>query len=278
MQALTDAELAALLRDDVPYGDLTTQALAIGPRGMCLEFRARQPMRVCGAEEALRLFELAGAQGQLHRASGDSVAGQELILQASGSADSLHRAWKTAQNLVEWASGLASATAAIVEQAQGLAVACTRKNVPGAKSLSVKAIRAGGGILHRLGLSESILVFAEHRVVLDEPPAQTIQRLRRAQPEKKIVVEVSSPQEARTWIDAGADVLQLEKFSPQDVALCRAAVDALALQRPPLLAAAGGVRADNAGAYAAAGADMLVTSAPYTAPPKDVQVVFRAAD
>lgn len=126
--------------------------------------------------------------------------------------------------------------------------------------------------MHRLGLSETLLVFAEHRLFLDEAPALTVARLRRTQPEKKTVVEVSDVAEALLWAQAGADVLQLEKFSPAAVAECRAAINALPTR--PLLAAAGGVRADNAAAYVAAGADLLVTSAPFTAPPRDVQVDF----
>ena len=274
MRSLNDHHLQALLDDDAPCGDLTTQALGIGAQTAQLEFRARQPMTVCATEEAVRLFELAGAQAQLLVCSGALAAPGELLLQAQGPAAGLHRAWKTAQTLVEWASGIATATAAIVTAANGVAVACTRKNVPGTKVLSVKAVRSGGGIMHRLGLSETLLVFAEHRLFLGESPDQTIARLRQTQPEKKIVVEVSSLEEALRWTAAGCDVLQLEKFTPEAVAACRLALD----REPsrPLLAAAGGVRADNAAAYVAAGADFLVTSAPYTAQPKDVQVIFRS--
>jgi molybdenum transport protein len=234
-------------------------------------------MTVCATEEAVRLFELAGASARLVAGSGAALLAGETLLEAQGSAAALHRAWKTAQTLVEWASGIASATAAIVAAADGVAVACTRKNVPGTKALSAKAVLAGGGAMHRLGLSETLLVFHEHRLYLDEAPADTVARLRRSQPEKKIVVEVGNLDDARLWAEAGADVLQLEKFTPEAVSACRQAMSLNALQRPPLLAAAGGVRADNAAAYVAAGADFLVTSAPYTAPPRDVQVVFGKA-
>ncbi len=96
--------------------------------------------------------------------------------------------------------------------------------------------------------------------------------MRRAQPEKKIVVEVGDGAEAQRWAQAGVDVLQMEKFSPAAVADCRRDIDTLSTR--PLLAAAGGVRADNAAAYVAAGADLLVSSAPFAAPPRDVQVTF----
>jgi molybdenum transport protein len=277
MTTLSDVELLDLLHDDVPCGDLTTQALRMGSQPAHLVFQARQAMTVCATEEAVRLFELAGASARLVAGSGAALLTGETLLEAQGSAAALHRAWKTAQTLVEWASGIASATAAIVAAADGVAVACTRKNVPGTKALSAKAVLAGGGVMHRLGLSETLLVFHEHRLYLDEAPADTVARLRRCQPEKKIVVEVGNLDDARLWAEAGADVLQLEKFTPEAVSACRQAVSLNALQRPPLLAAAGGVRADNAAAYVSAGADFLVTSAPYTAPPRDVQVVFGKA-
>jgi molybdenum transport protein len=275
MPTLKDHRLQALLDDDAPCGDLTTHSLAIGAQPAQLEFRARQAMTVCATEEAARLFELAGATSKLLAPSGSQVNVGDLILETQGSAASLHRAWKAAQTLVEWASGISSATAAIVAAASGVAVACTRKNVPGTKAMSAKAVKAGGGIMHRLGLSETLLVFAEHRLFLNEAPPQTILRLHQTQPEKKIVVEVANLQEAGVWAKAGADVLQLEKFTPEAVAACRLVIDRIYLHIRPLLAAAGGIRADNAAAYVAAGADFLVTSSPYTAAPRDVQVNFR---
>lgn len=270
MLALSDDELFRLLRDDVPNGDLTTVSLGMDDRDGQVEFRARPPMTVCATEEAVRLFQLAGAAAELVTPSGANVAAGTSLLIARGTAGALHTGWKAAQILVEWASGIATATAAIVANAAPIPVACTRKNAPGTKAMSGKAVRCGGATLHRLGLSETLLVFAEHRLFLDEAPAETVARLKRRQAEKKIVVEVASVEEARVWAAAGADVLQLEKFPPEQVAAARAACASF----PVVLAAAGGVRADNAAAYVAAGADLLVTSAPYTAAPCDVQVSF----
>ena len=137
MTTLSDPELLALLHDDVPCGDLTTHALRMGSQPAHLVFQARQAMTVCATEEAVRLFELAGAHARLVESSGAAVTAGQMLLQTHGDAAALHRAWKTAQTLVEWASGIASATAAIVAAAGGVAVACTRKNVPGTKTMSV---------------------------------------------------------------------------------------------------------------------------------------------
>ncbi len=270
--ALSDEALNRLLADDVPAGDLTTESLGLQGQPGRLEFRARVAMTVCGVEEAVRLFALAGASARQEVSSGATVENEASLLTAEGPAEALHRAWKVAQTLVEWASGIASAAAALVRAAAPVPVACTRKNAPGAKALSVKAIQAGGAILHRLGLSETLLVFAEHRLFLDEPPSATIARLRIGQPEKKIVVEVGSEDEALVWARAGAEVLQLEKFTPTTLMNCRALLEVEGLR--PALVAAGGVRVDNVADYVAAGASLIATSAPYSAAPRDVRVQF----
>lgn len=270
--ALSDEALNRLLADDVPAGDLTTESLGLRGQPGRLEFRARGAMTVCGVEEAARLFALAGASARQVMSSGATVENETLLLTAEGSADTLHQAWKVAQTLVEWASGIASSAAALVHAAAPVPVACTRKNAPGTKALSIKAIQAGGAIAHRLGLSETLLVFAEHRLFLDEPPDATIARLRNRQPEKKIVVEVVSADEALIWARAGGDVLQLEKFTPAALSACRIRLETEGLQ--PVLVAAGGVRVDNAAEYVAGGADLIATSAPYSAAPRDVRVQF----
>ena len=274
-RCLSDHELARLLGEDLPYGDLTTDALGIGKHAAVASFRARFAMTVCAVEEAARLFVLVGAAPTVLCPSGSVVEAGTVVLEVSGSASALHRVYKTAQVMMEWSGGIATAAAAIVAVAAGVPVACTRKNVPGTRALSAKAVKTGGARLHRLGLSESLLIFEEHRLFINESPARTIARLKQLEPEKKIVVEVADEAQAMLWARAGADVLQLEKFPPARVQVCRRLIDAEGAQVK--LAATGGVHADNAAAYVAAGADLLVTSAPYYAPPRDVKVVFLSA-
>jgi len=156
VSALSSAELERLLAEHVPYGDLTTEALGIGARRGRASFAARYAMVVAAIEEAAALFNLAGADATLHVRSGDRVAAGARLLGAEGSAAGLLRAWKVAQTLVEIWSGVATGTHALVSAARAVradaAVACTRKNVPGTKTLAVAAIKAGGAVPHRLGL------------------------------------------------------------------------------------------------------------------------------
>ena len=186
-------------------------------------------------------------------------------------------AGRSARRCSKPAGGIAAAARAIVEAARRvkpeIVVACTRKSLPGTRSLSIKAIVCGGAVPHRLGLSETILVFAQHRAFTgDASLAAIIDRLRRRAPEKKIVVEGDTIDEAIAIADAGADVVQLDKASAEDVAQLRRHCEGRTPR--PLVAAAGGINAANAADYARAGADVLVTSAPYTARPLDVKVTM----
>lgn len=279
-ERIDDTTLAAWLREDAPHGDLTTRGLAIGQRPGRLHFEARAAMRVALTEEAARLFELAGARATVCCPSGADAAAGECLLEAQGPAGALLLAWKVAQTAVEAASGVATAAAALVrlvrEAGSDAPLACTRKTWPGARALAVRGVLAGGAVMHRLGLSETLLVFPEHRLFLAPGALEAaLAALRRQQPEKRVVVETTDADEALRLAQAGVDVLQLERFSPAALAALRERLRAAGLATR--LAPAGGVNAGNAAAYARAGADLLVSSAPYFAPPADVKVVFAAA-
>lgn len=275
--AVSEAEIDALIAEDLPYGDLTTRALGIDAAPGRITFAARHPMVVCGVEEAARIMQRMGASIGPAIASGTHVARSELLLAAEGPASALHGGWKIAQTIMEWASGIASAVAAIRaaarEAADHVQIACARKAPPHSRRLAVKAVIAGGGQMHRLGLSETILIFPEHLVFFDgeEAIAGAIARARCNAPERKIVIEVLDEAHAAEAARAGADVIQLEKFAPEAVARVAAALAGRGSSRP-LIAAAGGIQVENAAAYATAGADILVTSAPYNAPSAEVRV------
>lgn len=271
---IKDDDLSQLLLEDLPYGDLTTRSLGISQKTAVLTMRPRAQMTLSGIEEAARMFQLHGARSEAPFASGSVVQPDQIVLYARGTCDAIFGAWKVAQNLVEWASGMASAAARIVHEARTAnpqaVVACTRKAAPGTRAMSIKAIVSGGAVVHRTGLSETILIFPEHRRFCgpDGIDAQ-IARLRQHCPERSIVIEVCSREEALLAAAAGADVIQLEKFSPTEVAETRRAISK---DWKGTLAAAGGINAGNAADYAASGAKVLVTSSPYQARPADISV------
>ncbi|WP_294540939.1 ModD protein [uncultured Rhodoblastus sp.] len=268
-------KLERLLFDDAPHGDLTTDLLGLAARPGAIAFSARGDMVVALANEAATILEMAGARVEIFCEDGQRLAAGAPILRANGPAGALLRGWKVAQTLIEIWSGVATATRDIVDAARsvapGVCVACTRKNTPGVKDFSVAAIRAGGAVMHRLGLSETILVFPEHLAFTAGVPLEEIAaRLRSQAPEKKLVIEACGLDEAISAAEAGFEVIQAEKFTPEDIARLKQRLRGMA--KPLAIAAAGGINSGNAADYARAGADILVTSAPYAAAPRDVGV------
>ncbi|KIL99476.1 Molybdenum transport system protein ModD [Paramagnetospirillum magnetotacticum MS-1] len=275
MLHITDAELDRFILDDAPHGDLTTRSLGLSGTPTVMVFRAGGALVASSTEEAARILARLGCTVTLNAASGTQAAAGDVLLSATGPADAILTGWKVAQTLVEYASGIATSAAGMVAAARAVrpdvVIACTRKTFPGTKAVAIKAIIAGGATPHRLGLSDSILLFPEHRALLGQTTlAEAISRLKRACPEKKVVVEVTSQDEAEAAAAAGADVIQLEKFTPAQTAEVTERVGPCGI----LIAAAGGVTAANAADYAQAGAAILVSSAPYSAPPVDVKVTI----
>lgn len=278
---LADTLVDAFLAEDVPFSDLTSVVLGIGDAPARICFAARTAAVVCCLEEAERLLLRCGAAAQRHCASGDAVGADALLLQAQGPADALLRAWKTAQTLIEQASGIATAARRIVDAAHavapGIPVECTRKAMPGGRALSVRAVMAGGAGMHRLGLSESILIFPEHAALVGGwmAVAERLPLLQRAQPCRRIMVEAKTVADAVALATAGADVVQVDKLAPEQV---REIVERTrGLNAPPAIVAAGGINEHNAGSYAATGCAALVTSAPYWARPIDIKVTIETA-
>lgn len=269
--------LDALLAEDAPCGDLTTRSLGLCGQAARISFTARIPQVVACSDVAAALLRHVGGTVSFCAQSGQWLSAGESILQAEGPAEALFMAWKQAQTLMEWAGGLASDAHAIVQAARSVhpdvAVACTRKAPPTMRGLAIRAVMAGGAVMHRANLSETVLVFPEHRGFLPVGGRDAVAHLRRSLPERKIVVEVTSLDEAITFLDSKPDILQLEKFSLHDVAELKVWLDGLAQsQAVPLLAVAGAIRPDNAADYVRAGARILVTSYPYFAKPRDIQV------
>lgn len=277
MIALPLDEIDRLIAEDVPSGDLTTDALGFGAQPAYLAFRARGDMVVVGTEIAAQILTRCGADSvNIAVASGTKVAAGTVLIRSSGPAAALHAAWKVAQTTLDTLSGVATATRAMADAAAAVnpdvRIATTRKAFPGTRRFAHFAVRAGGGIVHRHGLSETVLIFAEHLAFLpNETFADLAKRLRREAPEKKLAIEVTDTARAKAAIEAGFDMVQLDKMTPDGVR----EVAAMAAGTNVLVAAAGGVNLANVADYVAAGAGLIVTTSPYWAPPKDVQVELR---
>jgi len=196
---IPDSYIESLINEDLQLMDLTTLSMGIeNSQGRLSCF----PQRACvlaGEEEAARIFTKLGTKTEISVPEGRPAEDGQVCLTAVGTAGMLHAGWKIAQNVMEYSSGIATRTAEMVRNARtvkpSINVAVTRKHFPGTKALSLKAALAGGAIIHRLGLSDSILVFKQHRVFAGsrENFLAMIPAMARELPEKKIAVEVASP-------------------------------------------------------------------------------------
>ena len=167
---LADSEIDRFIEEDVPYGDLTTHLLGFGNTPGRIVFSTREETTLCCTEEAGRVLQKCGANLTSFVPSGTKLSSGIEFLAAEGPAQALHAGWKVALNLLEYASGIASRTQRIVEKCRAvnsaLSVVTTRKSFPGTKKIAIKAITAGGALPHRLGLSETVLVFKQHTAFL----------------------------------------------------------------------------------------------------------------
>lgn len=274
------ATIDAWIAEDAPLLDLTTHLLAIGHQPARMSLKMRGDGVAACTEEAARVVQHCGGAVRSTVSSGSRVTAGDVLLVATGEAAGLLRAWKVAQNLLEYACGVASATARMVQAVQaaapGVAVLTTRKHAPGLRRLALKATLSGGAFPHRLGVSETVLVFEQHRALVGnwDVLQQRLAKVGHAMAEKKCVIEAQSLEEAWAAVAAGADVLQFDKASPEQL---RAWCPALRAKYPQVgLLAAGGINASNAADYAATGVDALVTSSLHYAPPADIGVTVVA--
>lgn len=267
-----------LLYEDLGYFDLTTHGLGIGDKRATMRFTPKGEIILCGVDEVLKVMKELNIECILHKRDGDRVQAKELILECSGNAASLHKAWKISQNIFEYMSGIATYTHSLVAKVRGvnpnISVATTRKNFPGVKELMLKSVMAGGGIVHRIGLYDSILVFEQHLNFFStkEELESGFTKLRYEFLEKKIVVEVEDYKGASYFASLGADILQCEKMDYETLKKC---VGLKEKYPHLLLSATGGINESNIVEFAKCGVDFIVTSSPYHAKPLDIKVTIK---
>ena len=276
MIRFTENEIEQLIHDDAPLGDLTGFLLELNTQPGTMTVTARSHLVASGTEEAARIYRNADLQVHQCVPSGTICNPGDQILVASGEVRGIHIAWRAAGTMVEFASGIATRTRQLVDAAKKgnvhTTVAGSRKHAPFVKKMALKALMAGGGVPHRTGLSDTILIFREHLCFLGgyEQLHHIVEKVRNRQRERVIVVEAHSELDALAVAQSGANFVQLDKMPVAAFVNC---VRVCKKVNPQIgMIAAGGINAENAKAYAEAGADVLVTSWMYAAPPADIKV------
>ncbi len=271
----TERDIDRFIEDDVPMGDMTSLMVDFSGLRGSIKLKARGTMIVSGSEEAERIYKKANLNVKYMVSSGTLLKEGEVIIEAEGNADAIHLIWRTGGAMLEFASGIATRTYGLVQTAKAvnssISVAATRKHQPYLKKVALKAVMAGGGVPHRTGLSDTILVFKEHLIFKGgyENISAILTEVKTKQKERKVVVEAHTSEQGYLATKAGAHAIQFDKMPVDEFA--KAVVKCKHINPEVSVLAAGGVNGKNAEDYAKAGADVLVTSWMYFGPPADIK-------
>ncbi|RWG07858.1 carboxylating nicotinate-nucleotide diphosphorylase [Mesorhizobium sp.] len=247
---------SALLEDLGRAGDITSDAIIPADCKATFSLNARQAGVVAGLDLVMFAFLLVdpAVSMQLRCPEGGKVSAGETIANVSGSARSLLAAERTALNFLSRLSGIATATAAIVDAVRGhnAKIVCTRKTTPGLRVLEKYAVRSGGGANHRFALDDAVLIKDNHIAIAGDIRT-AIERARAAIGHMvKIEVEVDTLEQLDMALSAGMDAVLLDNMSVEDLAQAVRMVGGRAITE-----ASGRVTRATATAIAATGVDLI---------------------
>ena len=250
------------LAEDLRYGhDATTAATVPADAVALAAFTAREPGVLAGLPAARAVLDavLGGGYTVLSaRADGDRLAAGDVALAVRGPVRGLLTAERTALNLLCHLSGVATATRAWVDAVDGTGarIRDTRKTLPGLRLLEKYAVRCGGGVNHRLGLGDAVLIKDNHVAAAGSVGA-ALAAARRDAPDLPCEVEVDTLDQLDEVLALGAELVLLDNFTVADTAeAVRRRGD-----RPTGLESSGGLQLENARAYAETGVDFLAVGA-----------------
>jgi nicotinate-nucleotide pyrophosphorylase (carboxylating) len=253
---LEPAVRAALLEDLGRAGDLTTEACV--PAGATAH--ARLVVRVAGVIAGLDLaacaFRLIDPAIVFAREAedGDRAAAGARIATITGPARGILTAERVALNFLGHLSGIATATRGIADAIAHTTcrVACTRKTTPGLRALEKYAVRCGGGVNHRFGLDDAILIKDNHIAIAGGVKAALIRAKTRAGHLVKIELEVDTLAQLEEALSVGVDAVLLDNMTPEALRQAVAMVAGRAITE-----ASGGITPDTAPAMAETGVDLI---------------------
>ncbi|MGY2048563.1 carboxylating nicotinate-nucleotide diphosphorylase [Methylobacterium sp. JK268] len=248
---------AALLEDLGRAGDLTTDSIVPSEARFSGAIVARQAGIVAGTDAAALAFALLdpAVAVTVERPDGSRIAPGDAVIRLDGPARAILSAERVALNLLCRLSGVATATASLVEAARphGHArIVCTRKTTPGLRGLEKHAVRAGGGANHRFGLDDAVLIKDNH-VAVAGGVGPAIRRARAGTGHLvKIEVEVDTLAQLEEALAVGADAVLLDNMGPETLRQAVAMIDGRAVSE-----ASGRITRETVGAVAAAGVDLI---------------------
>ena len=271
---VADIIARALNEDLADVGDITSQAVVPENAMSTAHLVARQDGVIAGIAVASSVFESVDHEIELdiQVADGDRVLAGTVVMRVTGPSRSILTAERTALNLLARMSGVATATAELVELVKGTGarITDTRKTMPGLRVLDKYAVTAGGGVNHRMGLYDAVMIKDNHIVAAGDIRAAVVQARDSVGPETEIVVEVETLDELTHVLDTDADRVLLDNM---DVDTLR---DAVRLAGGSMATeASGGVTVDTVRSIAETGVDLISVGAiTHSVPQMDLALDF----
>ena len=253
------SSIGLFLREDLGRGDITTQSVLMRNARARGRFVAGEKMVVAGLEAAEEVFITLDPQQQLEAfaADGEEVEAGKVIARTSGFADVLLAGERTALNLLQHLSGIATITRQFVGAVEGTKakITDTRKTTPGLRMLEKYAVMLGGGVNHRYGLDDGICIKANHAAIAGGLGVAVRSARERIGHVHKIAVEVASRNDISEAIESGANILVIGGSA---AAAAKDLIDDARKLSPGItLELSGLVTLENVRAYAEAGADLI---------------------
>ena len=265
-EARHDRDLARFLAEDSAGRDITGMLVpdgAVSARILCAE---AGPVVVAGAAHARRVFELRGCSARAVVRDGRETVGGRTVMSVRGPARAVLACERTALNLLSRMSGIATATKGIVGalEGTGVEVLATRKTAPGLRRFDKEAVEIGGGGSHRMSLGDAVVIKDNHLAVAG-PVGALVEAARRRRAARRgrweIEAEAETALEAVEAAEAGADAVMLDNFAPRAAAAAVSALKSAGLREAVRVEASGGITAETAARYAAAGVDSVSVGA-----------------
>ncbi|WP_298909775.1 carboxylating nicotinate-nucleotide diphosphorylase [uncultured Psychrobacter sp.] len=247
---------AALTEDLGRRGDVTSQATIPATMQAQLQIKARQAGVICGMDLARLSFALVDVQIEFiaQVVDGETVAAGTVLAIVSGNARHLLTAERTALNFMTHLSGIATATRQIVDSVAEYPaqITCTRKTIPGLRTVQKYAVRCGGGRNHRLGLDDAILIKDNHIAIAGDIKTAIQQAQDFAGHLIPIEVEVDTLAQLEQALEAGVSLVLLDNMSPETlskaVTMCKGRAKT---------EASGGITPETVQAVAETGVDFI---------------------
>ncbi len=257
--------LKAFLREDVRSGDITTNAMTpMNTQGEATVF-AKCKAVLAGLEEVIAIAEFSGLTYEVFAYEGNWVSPGDQIIKFTGSAKTLLTVERLCLNIIQRMSGIATKTYNMVKAARkgnpSVIVAATRKTTPGFRYFEKRAVQVGGGDPHRYALDDMVMIKNNHITVVGGIDAAVKAAKEAVSFSKKITCEVRSLSECIEAIKAGADIVMLDNFNPEDVAMVHKELRKHSLRDKILLETSGGIDESNVMAYAEGGIDIVSSGA-----------------